>query len=51
MERVVAEPLSEEQLERLAEINPEDVERAKLQWKKDAPREMRDLLDAEPMDG
>jgi len=39
-----------EPLDRLAEITPEDVERAKGAWKKDAPPKMKRLLDAEPVE-
>lgn len=30
-----------------AEITPEDIERAKINWRKNAPPQYRDLLDAE----
>ena len=45
------EPLdepSEAELEELAKITPSDVDRAQARWRKDAPAEFRDLLDAEP---
>ncbi len=39
---------SDEELDALAEIAPGDVEQAKIQWRKDAPPEFADLLDATP---
>jgi len=38
---------TDEELDELAKITPEDIERASARWKKDAPPEFRDLLDAE----
>ena len=38
--------LSDEELDRLSAIGPEDIERAQQAWREDAPRPFRDLLDA-----
>lgn len=44
-------------MDRLAEISPTDLQAARAAWKKDAPPELRNLLDAtapeeeEPEDG
>lgn len=39
--------LTEEELDALAEITPEDIEAAKRLWRKAAPAEFKNLLDAE----
>jgi hypothetical protein len=39
-------PLSDEELEQLAQITDDDIEAAKNLWRKNAPDEFRDLLDA-----
>ena len=39
---------TEADLDRLAQVSPEDVEEAKVAYRKDAPTRYRDLLDAEP---
>ena len=39
---------TEAELDKLAEITPEDIEDAMLQWKRDASPEFKNLLDAEP---
>lgn len=41
---------SDKELDKLAEVTPEDVERAKEYWRRNAPKQARDLLDAEPVD-
>ncbi len=38
---------SEEELDKLAEITPADVDRAMARWRKNAPAQFKDLLDAE----
>lgn len=38
---------SDEELARLAEITPEDIEDAKMAWRRDASPRYRNLLDAE----
>lgn len=38
---------SEAELDKLAEITPEDIERAKAAWEKNASPEFRDLLNAQ----
>jgi len=41
---------SDEDMDALATITPEDVERAKVAWRQHSPRQFRDLLDAVPDD-
>lgn len=41
--------LTEAELDQLAEITPEDIEDAKASWRRNAPPEFRDLLDAAPI--
>lgn len=40
--------LSDGELEEVADIRPQDVEAAKQAWRRDAPPQWKDLLDAEP---
>lgn len=42
--------LTDAELDALAEISPEDTERAKQMWREEASPAFRDLLDAEPTD-
>jgi hypothetical protein len=42
-----ARPLSEEELDALANVTPEDIERARAWWREHAPDGFEDLLDAE----
>lgn len=39
---------TEAELDKLAEITPEDIEYAQQQWRRTASPEFRNLLDAEP---
>ena len=39
--------LTDEELEQLAEVTEEDIEIAKKFWRKEAPAEFKNLLDAE----
>jgi hypothetical protein len=41
---------SDAELDRLAEITPADIVDAQRAWRKDAPTESKDLLDATPDD-
>jgi hypothetical protein len=41
---------SSAELDKLAEVSPEDIERAKQSWRQHASPEFADLLDAEPDD-
>jgi hypothetical protein len=41
-------PAERAEIERAAEISEEDVDDAARQWRHDAPRELRDVLDATP---
>ena len=41
---------SDRELDKMAEVTPEDIERAKEFWRRNAPKEARDLLEAEPVD-
>jgi hypothetical protein len=43
------EELSDEELERLAEISPSDIEEAKAAFRRHAPPAFRNLLDAAPL--
>lgn len=45
------QPLTDEQLDELAEITPRDIEDAKRTWREQASPAFRDLLDASPIDG
>jgi len=42
------EPWTEEELDDLSIITPEDIERAHAQWRKDVPAAFANLLDAQP---
>ncbi len=42
------EPWSEEELDELSIITPEDIAAAEAQWRKDVPAAFRNLLDAQP---
>jgi hypothetical protein len=42
--------VSDEELDALAEITPADIADAQNTWRKDAPDEGEDLLDATPVD-
>ncbi len=42
--------LSDEELDDLSEISPQDIAEAQAAWRRDAPPEFRDLLDAKPED-
>ena len=44
------DPISDEELEKLAEITPEDIQSAKAAWRRHAPPSMKTLLDA-PVEG
>lgn len=39
--------LTDEELDILAEVTPEDIEKAKKFWRKNAPAKFKNLLDAE----
>lgn len=41
---------TQRELDRAAEVTPEDIERAQEQWRETAPQRFRDLLDAEEDD-
>lgn len=41
---------TDEDLDQLAEIGPEDIEEAKAWWRRNADPRFRELLDAEPLD-
>lgn len=41
---------TDEELDALAEITPEDIEDAQRAWRKDASPQFKDLLDAKPDD-
>lgn len=43
-------PLTDEELELLAEVTEEDIEKAKKLWKKHAPAKFKNLLDAEAVE-
>lgn len=42
--------LSDEDLDDLSQISPQDIAEAQGAWRKDAPAPLRDLLDATPED-
>lgn len=43
-------PATDKALDEAAQITPEDVEAAKAFWRRNAPRGLRDLLDADVED-
>lgn len=47
----IAQPFTDAELDALASVTPQDIERATLAWAQDAPPQYRDLLNAEPEDG
>ena len=42
--------LTDEELDAMAEITPEDIEKTKKLWRKVAPDKYKDLLDATPVE-
>lgn len=44
--RFVQEALTPQELAKLAEVSPSDVQAAKSAWRRDAPTAFRNLLDA-----
>lgn len=48
----IGKPLewSEEDLDALSEVSAQDITEAQAAWRKDAPADFRDLLDATPAD-
>jgi hypothetical protein len=43
-------PYTDAELDQLSQVTPQDIERAKVWWKENAPRKYKNLLDAKPTD-